>query len=193
MNRNHVHGDKKNATNYRPVTINSCLGKLFSLLLNERISSFLERNNIISNVQIGFLKSHCTADHLFLLKSLVDLYKQRKKHIYACFVDFSSAFNNVWHAGLLYKLHHCGISSKVVRLLHNMYSKLHTCIKKGQNISKYFLCNIGTRQGCNMSPAVFKIYLNDLQEIFNEKKCYPLGTGVGNIGCLMYADDVVIL
>ena len=74
-----------------------------------------------------------------------------------------------------------------------MYTKLKTCVKQGTNMSDEFTCSKGTRQGCNMSPTLFKMYLNDLHEIFNVKECDPVRVDTETIGCLMYADDVVIL
>lgn len=74
-----------------------------------------------------------------------------------------------------------------------MYSKLYTSVKRGNSVSNYFLCDIGTRQGCNMSPSLFKIYLNDLHKEFNMDSCKPVKAGHTKIGCLMYADDVLIL
>jgi hypothetical protein len=42
---------------------------------------------------------------MFVLKTLIDKYVERNsKPLYACFVDFKSAFDTVWHQGLLYKL-----------------------------------------------------------------------------------------
>ena len=69
-------GSKSDPANYRPITIGSCLGKVFSTILNDRICSFLEENNVISNVQIGFLKGHRTSDHVLLLKAIIDTYKR---------------------------------------------------------------------------------------------------------------------
>jgi hypothetical protein len=34
-----------------------------------------------------------------------------------------------------------------------------------------FCCNIGVRQGENLSPFLFSIYVNDLEEFLTEKKC----------------------
>jgi hypothetical protein len=47
---------------------------------------------------------------MFVLKTLIDKYVERNsKPLYACFVDFKSAFDTVWHQGLLYKLKAAGV------------------------------------------------------------------------------------
>ena len=186
-------GDKSDASNYRPITISSCLGKIFSSILNNRVMQFLETNNIISKAQIGFRKGHQTSDHLLLIKALINAYKQKRKHIYASFVDFSVAFDSVWHLGMIYKLYKSGFTCKIVRLLQSMYSKIKACVRRGNYLSENFSCNRGTRQGCNLSPGLFNGYTNDLYEIFNSTDSNPVKICNQSIGCLMYADDIVIL
>ena len=49
-------GDRQYAGNYRPITVSSCLGKVFNAILNDRLNKFLEEHNIICHEQIGFTK-----------------------------------------------------------------------------------------------------------------------------------------
>ena len=49
-------GEKDDPVNYRGMTINSCLGKLFTKELNNRLDKFLEKREIFSSEQIGFSK-----------------------------------------------------------------------------------------------------------------------------------------
>jgi hypothetical protein len=47
----------------------------------------MEESKIINKNQIGFMETGRTADHLFSLKSSIDSYKQKKKKVYAAFID----------------------------------------------------------------------------------------------------------
>ena len=47
-------GDTANPENYRPITILSCLRKVFTAILNERLTSYLETNNLLNINQAGF-------------------------------------------------------------------------------------------------------------------------------------------
>ncbi|MEW8547303.1 MAG: hypothetical protein AB2693_27665, partial [Candidatus Thiodiazotropha sp.] len=67
-------GDTTQPENYRGITINSNVGKLFNMILNARLDKYLEENNIIDESQIGFKKHARTSDHMFVLKSLIDKY-----------------------------------------------------------------------------------------------------------------------
>ena len=57
----------------------SCFGKLFTSVINDRINSFLETNDILGNEQSGFRKGHSTMDHVFASHCLTYVYLQRKK------------------------------------------------------------------------------------------------------------------
>ena len=67
-------GKRKNPENYRGITLLSCVGKLFTSILNQRLNKYLEVNNLLLKNQAGFLKDHGILDHIFTLKSLVDLF-----------------------------------------------------------------------------------------------------------------------
>ena len=100
----HKSGDRQNPENYRPITILSCFGKLFTSILNLRLTTLLEDNAILEENQAGFRKGYATADHIFVLHSLAELLKTRKKKLFCSFIDFSKAFDSVWRAGLWQKL-----------------------------------------------------------------------------------------
>ena len=47
------------------------------------------------------------------------------------------------------------------------------------------------RQGDNLSPTLFNIFVNDLPNIFDET-CFPASYGDLTLHCLLYADDLVL-
>ena len=66
--------------------------KLFSMLLNNRLSKVLESQESICDEQNGFRKARACVDHLFVLTTII---KQRKVHnlpTIACILDFEEAF-----------------------------------------------------------------------------------------------------
>ena len=89
-------GDPQNPENYRPITILSCFGKLFTAILNLRLNNFLEHYNILEENQAGFRSGYSTIDHIFTLNALTELLKLKNKKLYCCFIDFSKAFDSVW-------------------------------------------------------------------------------------------------
>ena len=85
----------ENPENYRGIAINSCLSKLFNLLLNNRLLCFINENNILKSNQIGFHKGFRTAGHVLTIKTLMDKYLSENKKLYVCFVDFRKACDSI--------------------------------------------------------------------------------------------------
>ena len=75
-------GEMTNPDNYRGITLLSCLDKLLTSVLNNRISEFLEKGQTLGEEQAGFRSSYSTIDHVFALKTIVDYYLQKRKRWY---------------------------------------------------------------------------------------------------------------
>ena len=67
-------GDINDPDNYKGITILSCIRKQFTAVLNQRLNSFLESTRLLIDEQAGFRKHYSTADHIFSLKMLIDIY-----------------------------------------------------------------------------------------------------------------------
>ena len=115
-------GDYTLPENYRPITLLSCLGKVFTAVLNKRLTIYAEENDLIHDTQVGFRKNHSTIDNIFILNSLIDLIKKDKKKIYCCFIDFKQAFDSVWRMGLWKKLEDQNINGKFLSVIKSMYN-----------------------------------------------------------------------
>ena len=51
-------------------------------------------------------------------------------------------------------------------IILNMYTDIKSCITYNYCKSDYFNCDMGVRQGKNLSPFLFAMFLNDLQMFF---------------------------
>ena len=64
-----------------------------------------------------------------------------------------------------------GISGKIFNVTKNMFIKAKSSVSlTAEAESDSFHCNIGVRQGKNLSPLLFSIYLQDLKS-FISRKC----------------------
>ena len=184
----------------------SCFGKLFTAVLNNRLNRYLEDMNILNEEQAGFRKSYSTTDHIFNLKCLIDLYLFRGKKLYCAFIDYKKAFDSVNHVYLWQKLLNNSIDGKMFKIIHNLYANAKSCVKLGHLRSATFSSNVGVRQGENLSPILFSIFLNDLTEFISH--AFDGLTNVADMAknllsnedievylklcILLYADDTVI-
>ena len=151
--------------NYRPITLLSCLGKLFTSVMNNRLNKFVEHYELISNCQAGFRKGLSTTDNLFVLQSLIEISKSCKNVLYCAFIDFKQAFDNVWRSGLWQKLQEYNINGKCLNVIKSMYNNIKSRISIPEGNSAFFPCEKGVRQGENLSPILFSLYLNDLEHL----------------------------
>ena len=83
-----------------------------------------------------------------------------------------------------------------------MYDNIKSCIMYNNESLIFFACIQCVRQGENLHPFLFSIFLNDLEDYFEELNDLPLGTITKKIQntlhtfiqifVLLYADDTVI-
>lgn len=196
-------GDSNNPKNYRPITIVSCLGKLFTSILNKRLNSYSDEFDILKENQSGFREQYSTLDNIYTIYTLFQILKNKKKKLYCAFIDFEKAFDKVWRDGLFHKLLQNGINGKMYNVIHNMYDNIKSCISHNNSKSDFFKCEMGVRQGENLSPFLFSIFLNDLEDFFVSQNIDGL-TSVSEdiekeleiflkIFLLLYADDTALL
>ena len=189
----HKKGSKGNPDNYRGLAVGSNLGKFFTKCLNDRLTSYAEKLNLISENQFGFRPDFRTSDAIFTLKTLVNHQKiKNNQPLYAVFVDFSKAFDSVNRETLSYKLGTFGIRGSLLKLFVNMYDTNDYIVKANNEFSFPIQTSVGLKQGCCLSPLLFNMYINDIHQIFDES-CAPVSLNSKNISSLSFADDLVLL
>jgi len=124
----HKKVDEDDVNNYRGITLDSCMSKLFTTVLNRRIESFCTENNIISDAQLGFRKGRFTVDAIFILMSLVQKYLHNNNKLYVVYVDMVICFDSIYRNALWFKLFKCGIQGKLLRIVRDMFDKVKSCV-----------------------------------------------------------------
>ena len=102
--------------------------------------------------------------------------------------------------GLWYKLDQYNINGKCLQLIKNMYANIKSRIMNTEGTSAYFACLNGVRQGENLSPFLFSIFLNDLEHYFSINHIPGIECEINEndmyvflkVFLLLYADDTVI-
>lgn len=182
-------GDPNNAANYRGISFMNTVTKIFTGLLNVRLTKWVKENNKLGPFQAGFREGFSTVDQIFNLTSIAEGYLNQRKKLYAFFIDFRAAFDTVNRNCLFYKLSRIGVSSKFLKTLKSLYKNNEAMIWNGIEVSESFKIEMGVRQGCLLSPMIFSLFLDDITESL------PAGIEVEGIRikALLFADDLVIL
>lgn len=186
-------GNDQDTNNYRGISIISNIAKLFNMIIQARVLTFLEENKLINEKQIAFKSGSRTSDHIFIVKSLTDKHIEKGKKLYSCFVDFSKAFDKINHLKLLYKLRQTSLGSLTYNIIKDMYlpNQNNIQVKLGNKLSNKFSSNIGVKQGDCLSPILFNFYINEIDKYIPIDQNTPM---LGNkfINYLLYADDLVL-
>ena len=185
-------GDPRDPNSSRGITLASCVYKLYCSVLNKRLSVWAEANQRIADEQNGFRKARSCIDHLCSLTEIIEHRRKKRLPTFAAFIDFSKAYDRIPRSLLWYKLEKLGPDGPFLRALKSLYQNVKCAIRINGTHSDFFNVNIGLKQGCLISPALFNLYVNDLIEEINSIKC---GITVGNemVSALMYADDMVLI
>lgn len=185
----HKKGGLDEVGNYRGLSFIDCVSKIFLGLVNNRLNSWTNHNNVMSELQAGFRKGYSTIDNIFNLSNMVHLKLAKKEKLFCFFVDFSSAFDTIDRQALIYKLSCIGISTKIINLLSSYYVGTTAGVWCKEGVTESFETKMGLRQGCILSPLMFSLFINDLPEVL-EGGC---SFGTTRVNMLMYADDIVIM
>jgi hypothetical protein len=174
------------------------IAKIYSLLLNTRLSKWAEQNNIHCPAQVGFRPEHSTVFNNFVLQHFVQKHKQQRKPLFVCFLDISKAYDSVLRTQVWRRLHHLGVRGRMLFALSALYHHVAYIVKFQNGTTLPFACNIGVRQGCPVSPFLFSVIIEQLHDILLQD-CPTAGPAfqvpvVGQsdqVPCMMFADDSV--
>ena len=95
------------------------------------------------------------------------------------FIDPEKTYDNIPLTKLLKTLEETGIGYTLIAIVKELYRKSLSYIKRGGLLSEGFEMTKGLRQGCCISPTVFKIYIEEALSIWR-RKLSGMGYNVAN-------------
>ena len=152
-------------------------------IVESLLFSFIDSHDNADEYQYGFKKNHLTASCSYIFKKIVDHYRQHGSHVFATFLDFNKAFDNVDYWLLFCNLVDNDPSSKqyfATRLLAYWYNNQQMFVRWQNTASKSFRILNGVRQRGLLSPYLFRFYIYNLIDRITKLNigCHYFGTNI---------------
>ena len=125
----HKKGNIHNVDNYRGITLLSVMGKLFTRILNTRLTNWAETYYVYIEAQAGFRSEMGTVDNVFVLHGLITHLINQGKKLYCAFVDFKKAFDFINRDIIWYKLIKLGVRGNILNVIKSMYQNVKSKVK----------------------------------------------------------------
>lgn len=196
---------RDSVTNYRGISLMSCVAKLYERVLLNRLTARLDDQRTLPEEQGGFRDGRSAIDQVFILTEATAQRAEDDLPTFVAFLDISKAYDTVWRDGMFYSLAEAGVRGRLLHCIRGFYRDVRSCVMMNGHRSKWFTSLLGVRQGSVLSPALFNVFINGLVRYLNE-----LGFGVdiggdrfrgGNgrrngsrrLAILLFADDIALL
>ena len=171
--------------------------KLFGSLLESKLNVWAEKHTKRAKGQAGFTAHQSTVDHLITLRVTMEESRRQGKPLYMCFVDFKKAFDTVPRRELMSRMQRIGVPKELQHGVQKLYEQVLCKLGKAEGFSNSFVSNMGVKQGCPLSPTLFGLYIDELEELIAEytKQGQINGPTIGmyTLFILLYADDVILM
>ena len=156
---------------------------MYAKILEQRTWAKLE--HLLSDAQFGFRKGRGCTDAFFALRQLCKRAIEYYQDLHLVFVDLEKAFDRVNRDKLWKVLEQYGVMGQLLDNTRAIYANSKSAVHTASRTSDWFPVTSGVRQGCNLPPLFFVIYMDQITKEANPDP--------ETLNELMFADDQAMM
>jgi len=189
----------KELKDFRPISLIGSFYKLLSKVLTERIKRLMYK--LVDSQQMAFIKGRQIMDAVLIANEAIDSRVGQKKPGILCKLDIEKAYDHVNWGFLLNILRKMGFGEKWIRWIHFCISTVKFSVLINGAPEGFFEAQRGIRQGDPVSPFLFILAMEGLNNMIKTAKTNRWITGFEvstnnerslEVTHLQYADDTLI-
>ena len=169
---------------FRAISLTTCVSKLIEGIILSPLLFFLESNSIFTPRQAGFCPGWATLDQiLYLSQSISNGFNKPRpgSRTILSTIDFSIAFDSVWHPTLFHILISAGLLPCFARWTQSFLYDRRACVVFQNHKSRSFQVRQDVPQGSVLGRVLFSLFINDLPASLPS-----------SVSCSLYSDDLAI-
>ena len=155
---------ERDMSNVRPISLQSCLGKLLNKILARRLGRIFSRHPILHPAQRGFVSGGSIRKSIDELLDAWDWSRAGGHELYTLLYDIKQAYDSVQASVLVRAMHRLRMPHAFVELVADSLRGLTSCVRTAFGLSQPFDVLRSLRQGDPLAPLLFVILMDALHE-----------------------------